>query len=108
MSTTCSWKTSRSTVCAVSTSILDRAWRLHAHVALRPERFGALAYHFDTRRLSFLKNQELVALVQSLHEYESALHACRAKDIPENELPAYARALERLAATGMICERSAA
>ena len=31
------------------------AWRLHPQVALRPEPFGALLYHFGTRRLSFLQ-----------------------------------------------------
>jgi len=34
---------------------LDAAWRLHPQVALRPEPFGALLYHFGTRRLSFLQ-----------------------------------------------------
>lgn len=38
---------------------LDRAWRLHERVALRPETFGAPAYHFGTRRLSFLKDPTL-------------------------------------------------
>lgn len=35
---------------------LDAAWDLHPQVAVRPERFGALLYHFGTRRLSFLKD----------------------------------------------------
>ena len=37
-------------------SVLDRAWRLAPQVSVRPERFGALLYDFDTRRLSFLKD----------------------------------------------------
>ena len=41
----------------------DRAWRLNRQVALRPEPFGALAYHFGTRRLSFLKSRTLLAVV---------------------------------------------
>ena len=28
---------------------LQAAWRLHPQVALRPEPFGALLYHFDPR-----------------------------------------------------------
>ncbi|MGH2874899.1 MAG: mycofactocin biosynthesis chaperone MftB, partial [Solirubrobacteraceae bacterium] len=43
---------------------LQRAWRLHGQVALRPERVGALAYHYGTRRLSFLKTRKLLAVVQ--------------------------------------------
>jgi mycofactocin biosynthesis protein MftB len=45
---------------------LDAAWRLHPQVSVRPERFGALLYHFGTRRLSFLKSPALLTVVQSL------------------------------------------
>ncbi|MCL9795182.1 mycofactocin biosynthesis chaperone MftB, partial [Frankia sp. AgKG'84/4] len=45
---------------------LDRAWALHPQVSVRPEAFGALLYHFGTRRLSFLKEPGLLALVQAL------------------------------------------
>lgn len=41
-----------------------RPYRLSPSVALRPEPFGALAYHFGNRRLSFLKAPELVELVR--------------------------------------------
>ena len=40
---------------------LERPGRCDAQVALRPEPFGALAYHFGTRRLSFLKSRKLLA-----------------------------------------------
>ena len=43
--------------------ILDEAWRLSPSVALRPEPFGALAYHFGNRKLTFLKRPELVRVV---------------------------------------------
>jgi mycofactocin biosynthesis protein MftB len=45
---------------------LDRAYRLADQVALRPEGFGALAYHFGNRRLTFLTSPALVRLVESL------------------------------------------
>ena len=32
---------------------LDTPWQLAAQVQVRPERFGALLYHFGTRQLSF-------------------------------------------------------
>jgi putative mycofactocin binding protein MftB len=44
----------------------DRGWRLHHQVAVRPEPFGALLYHFGTRKLSFLKNTTIVEVVNSL------------------------------------------
>ena len=85
---------------------LDRPWRLHSQVAIRPERFGALAYHFGTRRLSFLKSRKLLAVVEALAEQPSGRDACRCAGISDAELPAYARALETLAASGMLTERS--
>ena len=84
---------------------LERAWALHPQVALRPESFGALAYHFGTRRLSFLKNQTVLAVVRSLADHPSARSACLASGVPEAELPAYARALAALASSKMITER---
>jgi putative mycofactocin binding protein MftB len=83
---------------------LDRAWRVSDGVALRPEPFGALAYHFGTRRLSFLKSRTLLAVVQSLADYPTAREACRASGVAEAELPRYQRALATLAQSGMISE----
>jgi putative mycofactocin binding protein MftB len=80
---------------------LGRAWRLHPNVALREESFGALAYHYDTRRLVFLKSRALVELVASLEQFESADAALVAL-IPEAERPRYARAMARLAASEVI------
>ena len=45
---------------------LDAPWQLHPQVSIRPERFGALLYHFGTRRLSFLKSPALLTVVESL------------------------------------------
>jgi mycofactocin biosynthesis protein MftB len=88
-------------------SVLDRAWTVHDRVALRPEPFGALAYHFETRRLSFLKSPELFAAVRGLAEHPTARDACLAAGVDEHRLPAYERALATLAETGMIRERGA-
>lgn len=41
------------------------ALRLHPSVAVRPEPFGALAYHYDTRRLVFLRHPQLVDVVHA-------------------------------------------
>ena len=84
-----------------------RAWTLHPQVSLRPESFGALAYHFGTRRLSFLKSRRLLRVVESLGMQPSGAEACRVAGVTDAELPAYERALDALARSGMICERAA-
>jgi putative mycofactocin binding protein MftB len=81
---------------------LDAAWRLHPQVSVRPERFGALLYHFGTRRLSFLKSPALLTVVTSLAAQPSARAACAAAGVGQAELPAYAAALARLEAGSMI------
>jgi putative mycofactocin binding protein MftB len=86
---------------------LERPWRVHPQVALRPEAFGALAYHFGTRRLSFLKDRTLLAIVQDLARQPSAAAACRAAGVADADLPRYERALAKLADTDMICPEAA-
>ncbi len=87
-------------------SVLNRAWRLAPQVSVRPERFGALLYHFGTRRLSFLKDRRLLTVVETLQSSTSAREACAAAGVGEGELATYAAALGRLASTEMICERA--
>jgi mycofactocin biosynthesis protein MftB len=93
------------TVAGSVTFDLDRAWQVDPRVSMRPEPFGALLYHFGTRRLSFLKNQTVLAVVRSLSDHRSARSACLANGVAEAELPAYARALGALANSQMITER---
>lgn len=89
----------------MTTAVLDRAFRVHPRVAVRPESFGALLYSFDTRRLSFLKDRRLLAVLQGLEAAPTARDACTAAGLSEAELPTYARALAQLAATDMLQER---
>jgi putative mycofactocin binding protein MftB len=84
-----------------------RAWALHDRVALRRESFGALAYHFGTRRLSFLKHPALAGVVEALADHPSATAACVAAGIEPAQRGAIVRALATLADTGMIVERAA-
>jgi putative mycofactocin binding protein MftB len=93
-------------VTAPSPDVLDRAWDLSPRVSIRPESFGALLYHFGTRRLSFLKDRRLLDVVQALPDHESARAACRAAGLTDAQLPAYAKALSTLAATDMLRERA--
>nr|WP_261569653.1 mycofactocin biosynthesis chaperone MftB [Frankia gtarii] len=85
---------------------LDRAWRLHPQVSVRPESFGALLYHFGTRKLSFLKEPALLALVEALPAHASARAAAAAVGLPAASLDRYQRALATLAASFMIVEGS--
>ena len=89
-------------------TVLSGAWRVHPKVAVRPEPFGALLYHFGTRRLSFLKNRTVVGIVQSLSDHPDARAACAAAGVSETAMPAYARALATLAGSNMIVRREAA
>ncbi len=77
-----------------------RGYQLNPDVALRPEPFGALAYHFGTRRLSFLKAPDLVDLVRGLGSYRSVSDALAA--VPDRRRDVYLRALTALAAADMI------
>lgn len=87
---------------------LDRPWQLHPQVSVRPERFGALLYHFGTRRLSFLKSPALLTVVNTLGDAPSAREACRRAGLTQAELPAYATALQTLASSQMIRPREPA
>lgn len=82
---------------------LDAPWTVSPRVAVRPEPFGALLYHFGNRRLSFLKRPDIVGLVQSLGEHASVRDALHAARIPESSWTAYLRALDSLARADMIC-----
>jgi mycofactocin biosynthesis protein MftB len=89
-------------------AVLEGAWQVHPKVAVRPEPFGALLYHFGTRRLSFLKNRTVVGIVQSLDQHADARSACAAAGVAEASMPAYAEALATLAGSNMIIRRDAA
>jgi putative mycofactocin binding protein MftB len=73
-----------------------RALTLHPQVALRPEPFGALAYHYGNRRLVFLKHPDVVRVVRALGEHptvDAALDACA---IDATRRPTFHRALSGL------------
>jgi putative mycofactocin binding protein MftB len=84
---------------------LDLPWELAPQVAVRPEPFGALLYHFGTRQLSFLKDRRLLAVVEGLATADTARAACSAAGIADGEIAPYAAALQRLVETDMVRER---
>lgn len=85
--------------------LLEEAWRLSGTVSLRPEPFGAMAYDFRTRRLSFLKSRPLLDVVERLGDSPSVADALASAGVPAEQHGRYLRALEELAASGMITRR---
>jgi putative mycofactocin binding protein MftB len=75
-------------------------------VSVRPERFGALLYHFGTRRLSFLKSPTLLGVVRALETQPTARLACAAAGVSDQDVATYQRALGTLAASDMICAQA--
>ncbi len=84
----------------------NQAWRLSDSVSLRPEPFGAMAYDFKTRRLTFLKTKPLVAVVELLNDAEDVTAAMDGAGIDPELRPSYLRALESLARSGMLVPRT--
>ncbi len=86
--------------------MLDEPWALSPSVELRIEPFGALAYHFGNRKLTFLKRPELVAVVQGLAGHPDVRSALQEAGVPGHQHDAYAAALVGLAEADMIRPRS--
>jgi putative mycofactocin binding protein MftB len=80
-------------------------WRRARSVALRPEPFGALVYHFGNRKLSFLKSKTLVTVVETLADHPSASATLTACGVPDAQRPNYEKALADLARSQMIERR---
>jgi putative mycofactocin binding protein MftB len=85
----------------------DRPYRCSPQVSLRPEPFGALAYHFGTRRLSFLKTPALVEVVRTLDAHATVHAALDGAGVPAEERSAYLNALAGLAEAQTIEPREA-
>ncbi len=81
---------------------LDSGWQLHPRVSLRPEPFGALAYHYDNRRLNFLRSPDLVNVVNSLAEHETVALVLTDCGIDPQRWPTFERALRSLAASDFL------
>lgn len=83
---------------------LDARWALHPQVAVRPEPFGALLYHFGTRTLSFLKDRRLLALVTALDRAPSVGAALDDAGLTGDDRARYVTALDTLARSHMLKE----
>ena len=85
--------------------LLDRALELHPQVALRPEPFGALAYHYGNRRLVFLKHPDMVRVAESLADHATFADALAACGVEPRRWPSFAKAFESLLASQVVRER---
>ncbi len=91
------------TVEPVVTAIdLAAAYRLHPNVAVRPEPFGALVYHYGNRKLVFLKSSRMVALVKSLNDAPSVRAALETNGVAAKNTERYVAALNSLLASDML------
>jgi putative mycofactocin binding protein MftB len=84
--------------------MLDRRLQLDPQVALRPEPFGALAYHYGTRRLVFLKHPDVVQVVQALGDHATVADTLAACGIDRARWPSFERALESLLSSEVLRE----
>ena len=83
-------------------SEIEHEFYVDPMVALRPEPFGALAYHFGNRRLSFLRSPDIVAVVRSLEGSASVAAALEANEIDRRRWPSFTTALATLESSDMI------
>jgi putative mycofactocin binding protein MftB len=72
-------------------------YALHPQVGLRTERFGALVYHYGNRRLTFLNDELLLAVVRSATLATDVDATFDEVGVPPAQRGGYRAALDRLA-----------
>lgn len=87
---------------AVMTLTLESACEMHPQVALRPEPFGALAYHYGNRRLVFLRHPDIVRVVRNVSTYPSLRDALAGEGVEEQRWPSFVKALSSLTTSEII------
>ena len=85
---------------------LAGAYAVDPQVAIRPEPFGALCYHYGNRRLTFLRSPDIVAVVSALDDEPSLEAALRSAGVAQRRWPSFLTALSSLAESEVIHERS--
>lgn len=85
--------------------LLATPLELHPQVALRPEPFGALAYHYGNRRLVFLKHPDMVKVARALAHHPSLAEALEACDIDRRRWTSFATAFQSLLQSEVVRER---
>lgn len=85
---------------------LDSALELHPQVAVRPEPFGALAYHYGNRRLIFLKHPDVVSVVNNLAAHDCVQSTLDACGVAPERWPSFVTALSSLETSEIVRERA--
>ncbi len=85
---------------------LDLALELDPQVAVRPEPFGALAYHYGNRRLVFMKHPDVVAVATALSEHDSLAATLTACGVTEARWPSFEKAIVSLMESHVIRQRA--
>ena len=75
------------------TVTLDSACELHPQVALRPEPFGALAYHYGNRKLVFLKHPDVVAVLRDVAAHNTLADTLVAHNVAPERWSSFVNAL---------------
>ena len=81
---------------------LESACEMHPQVALRPEPFGALAYHYGNRRLVFLRHPDIVRVVRSMADHATLRDALAAEGVHESRWPSFVKALSSLTTSEIV------
>jgi putative mycofactocin binding protein MftB len=84
------------------TLTLESACEMHPQVALRPEPFGALAYHYGNRRLVFLRHPDMVKVVSVIGQHSTIRDALNATGVEQTRWPAFISALTSLTTSEII------
>lgn len=85
--------------------MMSTALEIDPRAAIRAEPFGALAYHYDTRRLVFLNDPILVRVIGVLASHASVTDALDACHVDPARRSSFVAAIGRLADAGVLRER---
>jgi putative mycofactocin binding protein MftB len=90
----------------ISHPLLGDALDLHPQVALRPEPFGALAYHYGNRRLVFLQHPDMVTVARALAGSATLGAALADSGVAPGRWPSFAKAFAALLESEVVVRRN--